>query len=297
MRILLFGRTGQVGSELQRALAPLGELLAPDHAAVDLENPPALQAAIRDASPDVIVNAAAYTAVDAAESDPARAQRVNGDALTVMAAEAARRGTWLVHYSTDYVFDGAKTEPYREDDAPRPLSVYGRTKLAGEEAVREAARRYFIFRTSWVYGSRGANFAKTMLRLARERDELRVVADQVGAPTPAAWIADATAAVLGRPFAASGLWHLTAAGQASWHAFAEAIVQGAFERGLIERVPRVAPIATSEYPTPAARPAYSVLDNARLERDFGLAAPDWRSGLAGVLDGLARVDASPGRNS
>lgn len=297
MRILLTGANGQLGTELRRSLAPLGEVVAATRdgaladgspcEVADLDQPRALAALVERVRPDVVANAAAYTAVDRAETEREAAFRANAEAPRALADACAARDALLVHYSTDYVFDGRADKPWREGDPTAPMGVYGASKLAGEQAVQGSSARHIVFRTAWVYAAHGRNFLLTMLRLARERDELRVVADQVGTPTPAAWIADATAAVLGRPVARSGLWHLTAAGQASWHAFAEAIVQGAFERGLIERIPRVVPIATADYPTPAARPAYSVLDNARLRGDFGLEPPGWREGLARVLDELA----------
>ena len=204
----------------------------------------------------------------------------------VIAEACARRDALLVHYSTDYVFDGTGTRPYREDDPTAPLGVYGASKLAGEEAIRASGARHLIFRTAWVYAAHGKNFLRTMLRLATERDELRVVADQIGTPTPAALIADVTAAALGRTSMASGLWHVTAHGRTSWHGFAEAIVDGAFERGLIARKPSVVAIATADFPTRARRPAYSCLDNGRLPPDLLSAVHDWRDGLRRVLDEL-----------
>jgi len=297
LRILLFGANGQVGTELRRSLAPMGEVVATTRSgkladgapcqAADFDVPASLPGLIERIAPDIVVNAAAYTAVDAAEDDAAAAWRANAEGPGAIAGACAARGALLVHYSTDYVFDGTATRPYREDDPTAPLGVYGASKLAGEQAVQGSGARHMIFRTAWVYAAHGKNFLRTMLRLAGERDELRVVADQVGSPTSAPLIADATAAMLSDPARAPGLRHLTAAGQTSWHGFAEAIVHGARERGLIDRAPRVLPIATSDYPTRAARPAYSVLDNARLQGDSGLAAPDWRVGLSQVLDQLA----------
>jgi dTDP-4-dehydrorhamnose reductase len=238
-------------------------------------------------APDIVVNAAAHTAVDRAESEPDAAFRANAQAPQVIAEACARRGIRLVHYSTDYVFDGRATRPYREDDPTTPASVYGASKLAGEEAIRASGASHLILRTAWVYAAHGRNFLRTMLRLAGERDEFRVVADQSGTPTSAALIAGVTAQVLAQPVVRSGTWHLTATGATSWHGFAEAIVQGAHARGLIARMPRVSPIATADYPTPAARPAYSVLDCSALQRDFGITLPSWQDGLSRMLDELA----------
>ena len=293
MKVLLLGANGQVGHELRRALAPLGELvcttrdgrLADGSACetADFGAPDSLAPLVDRIAPDVVVNAAAYTAVDRAESERDTAFRANAEAPAALAAACAQRDTLLVHYSTDYVFDGTGTRPYREDDPVAPLGVYGESKLAGEQAILASGARHMIFRTAWVYADRGSNFMLTMLRLARERDELRVVADQVGTPTPAILIADITAVVLDRPFSASGLWHLTAGGETSWHGFAEAIVEQAHTLGLITRRPQVTAIASSEYPTPVRRPAYSRLDCGRLQREFGIDLADWRDGLNGVL--------------
>ena len=287
MKILLLGKNGQVGWELQRSLQPLGEVVALDrHSAPwcgDLLQPAQLAETVRTLAPDVIVNAAAYTAVDKAESDRETAFQVNAEAPGALARACAERDIPLIHYSTDYVFDGQGTRPYREDDPVAPLGVYGASKLAGEQAVRAAGGQHFIFRTAWVYAAHGHNFLRTMLRLGAERDELRVVADQVGTPTPAGLIADVTAAVLARPFRDSGIWHLTATGQTSWHGFAEAIVDEAHALGLIAHKPRVTAIGTADYPTPAQRPAYSVLDTTKLRTDFGIAPPGWREGLRRTL--------------
>lgn len=297
MKILLFGANGQVGHELRRSLAPLGDVVATTRSGMledgtrcetaDFDAPASLPALIARIAPDVVVNAAACTAVDRAESDREAAFRANADAPQRIAEACASRDALLVHYSTDYVFDGTGTRPYRVDDATAPLGVYGESKLAGEQAVGASGARHLIFRTAWVYAAHGKNFMRTMLRLAAERDELRVVADQVGTPTPAALIADVTATALAGPFVRSGVWHLTATGETTWHGFAEAIFAAAHARGLIARVPRVVPIATAEYPTPARRPGYSVLDTARLRVDFPVELPQWREGLAGVLDRLA----------
>jgi dTDP-4-dehydrorhamnose reductase len=303
-KILLLGANGQVGRELLRSLAPLGEVVAATRSGLlqddgsehgsscvvaDFDAPDALPALIARLAPDVVVNAAAHTAVDRAESEADAAYRANAESPAWIAEACAARGALLVHYSTDYVFDGRGNRPYREDDATAPLGVYGASKLAGEQAIRESAARHAIFRTAWVYAAHGRNFMRTMLRLAAERDELRVVADQTGTPTPAGWIADATAAVLRRGLRDSGIWNLTAAGSTTWHGFTEAIVAGAHARGLIARAPRVVPIATADYPTPAARPAYSVLDTSRLRTDFGIDPPDWREGLKRVLDEVAGI--------
>ncbi|MFC3717015.1 dTDP-4-dehydrorhamnose reductase [Luteimonas soli] len=297
MRILLLGANGQVGTELQRSLAPLGEVVAATRDGLlangaacevaDFDRPEELQPLIARTAPDVVVNAAAHTAVDRAESEPDAAFRANAQAPGQLAAACAARDALLVHYSTDYVFDGSATRPYREDDPTAPLGVYGTSKLAGEDAIRDSGARHMIFRTAWVYAAHGRNFLLTMLRLGAERDELRVVADQVGSPTSAAYIADTTAAVLAWGTDRSGLWHLTCTGQTSWHGFAEAIMAGAVERGLLDRAPQVLPIPTSDYPTPAARPAFSVLDNAQLQQDFDLPGVDWCDCLGQVLDALA----------
>lgn len=297
MRILLFGANGQVGHELRRSLAPLGEVVATTRSGAfedgttceraDFDAPAALPSLIERIAPDIVVNAAAYTAVDKAESDRDAAFRANAEAPARIAEACAARATLMVHYSTDYVFDGSGARPYREDDATAPLGVYGASKLAGEDAIRASGAPHRIFRTAWVYAAHGRNFMRTMLRLAAERDELRVVADQRGTPTPAALIADITAAALAQPSVPSGLWHLTAAGETSWHGFAEAIVADAHARGLLPRVPRVVPIATADYPTPAKRPAYSVLDTARLRSDFGIDPPPWRREMEMILGALS----------
>ena len=289
MKLLLLGGNGQVGRELRRSLRPLGDVVvatrdgADADLAADFAAPRSLAALVREVMPDAVVNAAAYTAVDAAEADADAAFRVNAEAPAAIAAACAGIGARLVHYSTDYVFDGSASRPYREDDATAPLGVYGASKLAGEDAIRASGARHAILRTAWVYAAHGKNFLRTMLRLAGERDELRVVADQVGAPTPAAWIADATADVLRGGASASGTWHLVADGETNWHGFAEAIMREAHALGVLARMPRVLPIGTADYPTPARRPAYSVLDTTKLRRDFGIAPPDWREGLRATL--------------
>ncbi|HEY0036202.1 MAG TPA: dTDP-4-dehydrorhamnose reductase [Longimicrobium sp.] len=281
--ILLLGRNGQVGWELERALAPLGRVTALGRGEADLTSPDRLREVVRSRRPSVIVNAAAYTAVDQAEGEPEAAFAANATAPGILAEEAKRLGALLVHYSTDYVFDGGAARPYREDDAPGPLNVYGRSKLEGERAIQAATDDHLILRTSWVYGTRGRNFLLTILRLLAERDELRIVADQVGAPTWSRMIAAATAAVLARHTGASrpvGVFHLTAAGQTTWHGFATAIRDRA--GGSAAGKP-VRPIASSEYPVPAARPRWSVLDGARLEAAFGVELPSWDASLALAL--------------
>jgi len=291
--ILLLGANGQLGQELRRALAPLGSMVAttrsgalPDGTAcevADFDQPASLAALLDRVQPTVVVNAAAYTAVDRAEEDRDAAFRANAEAPGVLARWCAQAGVPLVHYSTDYVFDGQGTRPYREDDATAPLGVYGASKLVGEQAVRAAGGRHLIFRTAWVYASHSANFLRTMLRVGAERDVLRVVADQIGTPTPAALIADVTAQALQHDGALSGTWHLTAKGETSWHGFAEAIYAEAVAAGVLPRAPKVEAITTAEYPTPAKRPAYSHLDVAKLERDFGVALPSWQDGLKRVI--------------
>jgi dTDP-4-dehydrorhamnose reductase len=297
MRILLFGANGQVGHELRRSLAPLGELVCttrsgklPDGAGcevADFDAPATLPVLIERIAPDLVVNAAAYTAVDRAEDDRDAAFRANAEAPGAIADACARRNTVLVHYSTDYVFDGTATRPYREDDPTCPLGVYGASKLAGEQAIQASGARHMIFRTAWVYAARGKNFMQAMLRLGRERDELRVVSDQVGTPTPAGLIADVTSVALGAPARASGVWHLTARGACTWHAFATAIVHRACAEGLLAASPAITPIPTSAYPTPARRPSYSCLDTSALERDFKVILPAWESVLAEVLASMS----------
>ena len=296
MRILLLGGNGQVGYELVRSLSAYGEVVAttrsgqlPDGCTcevADLSDPASLPALVARVSPDLVVNAGAYTAVDRAEDERELAFKVNAEAPGALAEACARAGLPIIHFSTDYVFDGTGTCPYREDDATAPLGVYGASKWAGEQAVRESGAAHKIFRLCWVYGPRGGNFLLTMLRLARERDVLRVVADQVGTPTPAAWIADATAQALAVKPDATGTWHLAAGGQGSWFDFASEIVQQAAASGLIERAPRVEAITTAEFPTKAQRPAWSVLDTSALAADFGVSLPDWRNGVTSCLASL-----------
>ncbi|AVO28936.1 dTDP-4-dehydrorhamnose reductase [Stenotrophomonas maltophilia] len=296
MTILVFGGNGQVGQELLRALAPLGKVVAttrsgvlPDGSAcetADFGQPDSLPALLDRLQPSIVVNAAAYTAVDRAEQEVDAAVAANAQAPGVIARWCAAHGVPFVHYSTDYVFDGQGTAPYREDEPTAPLGVYGTSKRDGEDAVRAAAGRHLIFRTAWVYASHGANFLRTMLRVGAEREQLRVVADQVGTPTPAALIADVTAQALRHPGQLSGTWHLTAAGQTSWHGFAEAIFAEALATGVLPKVPTVEAISSAEYPTPAKRPAWSVLDNRRLQQDFGIVLPSWQDGLKRVMSEL-----------
>ena len=287
MNILLTGKNGQVGWELQRTLQPVGKVAAFSHAGLDLADAAAIRSKLDEVRPDVIVNAAAYTAVDKAESEPELAHEVNAVAPALLAQEAARRGALLIHYSTDYVYDGAKAAPYVESDKTNPLGAYGRSKLAGEEGIRASGCDHLIFRTSWVYAARGANFLRTILRLAAEREELRIVMDQIGAPTWARLIAEATALALRQALAErrhgrfeSGLFHLACAGETSWHGFASAIVAG--RSGL--RVKTVTPITTADYPLPAPRPANSRLDTSAFRARFGLALPDWRDCLPLCLE-------------
>ena len=288
MRLLVLGANGQIGWELARSLTPLGEVIALDRAGCDLARPQTIPDVIRNVRPDVLVNAAGYTAVDRAETDESLAMLVNGTAVGVIAQEARQAGALLVHYSTDYVFDGAKPEPYVEDDPPAPLNAYGRSKLAGEVAARDAGGDHLILRASWVFAARGHNFLNTILRLARERGELRVVADQVGAPTWARHIADATAEVIacaqrerGEQRFASDVLHHTAAGATSWHGFAEAIVDRAC--GSAPARPAVRAITTDEFPSPARRPKNSRLSCERARKRYGVALPDWAAGLAACL--------------
>ena len=294
-RIMLLGGSGQVGWELQRSLAPLGAVIALRRAEADLEKPETLRDAIRGNAPDLIVNAAAYTSVDKAESEPDRAMTVNGHAVRVLADEAAKLGALLIHYSTDYVFDGSKAGSYTEDDVPNPTSVYGRTKLAGDRAIRASGCKHLIFRTSWVYAARGGNFAKTILRLARERDELKIVADQIGAPTAAELIADVTALCVGyirhcpERFAnADGIYNLVASGETSWHNYAQFVVENAVRLGLPLKLgtESIRPITTREFPLPAQRPANSRLATNKLTRVFGIELPRWQTHLERVIEEL-----------
>ncbi|BBP72146.1 NAD(P)-dependent oxidoreductase [Pseudomonas sp. Seg1] len=291
MKILLLGKNGQVGWELQRSLAPLGELISLDRDTVDglcgdVSDLDALRATIRQVAPNVIVNAAAYTAVDKAESEPQLAERVNGQALCVMAEEALSCDAWLIHYSTDYVFSGDGSAPWREDDPVAPLNQYGASKLLGEQAIVDSGCKHLIFRTCWVYAARGNNFAKTMLRLAKDRESLDVIADQVGAPTGADLIADVTAfailKVMQRPELA-GVYHLAARGEVSWHGYATQVIDFAKDNGEALAVTSVNEIATTAYPTPARRPLNSRLNTQKLRDNFSLHLPDWQSGVTRML--------------
>lgn len=297
-RILLLGSEGQLGWQLQRSLAPLGVVTALDRAECDIANPDALRRAVHACTPALIVNAAAYTAVDKAESEADAAQAINAVAPGILAEEAKKLDALLVHYSTDYVFDGCKPGAYVETDLTNPQSVYGRSKRDGEEAVMAAACRALIFRTSWVFGARGQNFVKTILRLAADRDSLSVVDDQIGQPSPAAMLADVTSLVLaslrrgdhGMALSGGRLYHLAGKGALSWNGFAREIVSQARRTAGFElklQAEDIAPIPTSSYPLPAARPANSRLDCTQLESDFGLELPDWRPYLSRMLQLLA----------
>ncbi|MFT3817043.1 MAG: dTDP-4-dehydrorhamnose reductase [Rubrivivax sp.] len=289
MKLLLLGKNGQVGWELQRALAPLGDVVACNRAEADLAQPESLTSLLRDLRPDAIVNAAAYTAVDEAEREIALAHVVNAEAAAVLAREAAALGAWLVHYSSDYVFDGSGRQPRSEDAPTGPLNAYGRSKLEGEERIRASGCRHLILRTSWVYAARGGNFARTMLRLAAERDELRVIDDQVGAPTGAELLADVTAhalRALQQDPSLAGTYHCAAAGETSWHGYARHVIEWARAHGQALKVApdAVRPIATSAYPTPAARPLNSRLATHKLQSAFGLRLPPWQAGVERMLD-------------
>jgi dTDP-4-dehydrorhamnose reductase len=285
-KILLLGKDGQVGWELQRALAPLGEVIACNRHEADLEQPETLRQLVRTTMPQIVVNAAAYTAVDRAESEPERATRINAESVGVLAEEVKRLNGWLVHYSTDYVFDGNKDGAYLETDITAPQSVYGASKRAGEVAIETSGCKHLILRTSWVFATRGQNFAKTMLRLARDREELKVVCDQIGAPTSAELIADVTALALHRlsydnqlAEHASGTYHLVAAGETSWHGYAQFVIAEALRHGAeLKTTPeRVHPISTAEYPLPASRPASSRLNTQKLRDTFGVTLPSWQT--------------------
>jgi len=293
MRILLFGKDGQVGHALQRTLLPLGTIVALGRRQANLENPDALQHVLQQHHPDLIVNAAAYTAVDKAETEPARAHAINATAVAAMAAHARAHQALLLHYSTDYVFDGEHTQPYRETDAPRPLNCYGQSKLAGEEAIVASGCRHLILRTSWVFSAHGDNFVKTVLRLAQERSHLSVVADQVGAPTSAELIADVTALALAawrRAALEDGLYHLSAAGQTSWHGLTCRVLEQWLAHGPpLALTPRqTLPAVSADSPLPARRPAHSLLNTDKLSQTLGLSLPDWTIHVDRCVADLAR---------
>jgi dTDP-4-dehydrorhamnose reductase len=287
-RILLIGKIGQVGWELRRTLAPMARVRCVDYPEIDLTSGDSIRHWVRESQPTIVINAAAYTAVDKAESELDKAMKINGEAPGILAEEARNAGALLVHYSTDYIFDGAKPEPYVETDPPNPLGAYGRTKLAGDEAIRAVGGAHLIFRLCWVYGARGQNFMLTMMRLAREREKLRVVSDQVGCPTWSRMIAETTALALRQivaardPAALSGTYHLASSGVTSWHGFAQAIINLMPAEG--KKCSAVEAISTAQYPTPTKRPAYSVLACGKLERAFGLRLPHWEDSLKQVLE-------------
>jgi dTDP-4-dehydrorhamnose reductase len=288
--IFLLGKDGQVGWELQRSLSPLGNLIAHNRKECDVGDIDLLRAILAARAPDIIVNAAAYTAVDKAEQDSATANRINADATAVMAEVANRNGSLLVHYSTDHVFDGAKSSTYTEEDATNPISIYGRSKVLGEQAIIDSGCRHLIFRTSWVFSARANNFTKTMLRLASERENVCAVVDQFGTPTSAELIADVTAHVIRDVIAdraPGGLYHLAAAGETSRHGYASFVFEQAQQLGIPLKTYSAAPIATSEYPLPAARPSNSRLDTTKLQNTFGLTMPDWRHHVARLIQELS----------
>ena len=292
-RILVLGKTGQVGWELRHRLLCTGEVVALDYPDVDFTSSDSIREVVRETKPAVIVNAAAYTAVDKAENDIELATAINGTAPGILAEEAKSLGSLLVHYSTDYVFDGTKPAPYLESDRPKPINVYGKTKLEGDKAIEAVGGKYLIFRTTWVYGSRGNNFLLTMLRLAQQRAELRIVDDQIGAPTSSECIAQTTSAVLARVWnpqgsslhGRSGVYNLTTTGETSWYGFAKALFERSAENFDI-KIPKLVPILTSEYPSPASRPKNSRLSCKRLEQTFDLSMPHWEDALDLVLDSL-----------
>ncbi|MGD9584912.1 MAG: dTDP-4-dehydrorhamnose reductase [Lysobacterales bacterium] len=303
MKMLLLGADGQLGFALYQSLSTLGPLAAATRRGVlpggiecrraDLSDPDALRALIRAERPDWLINAAAYTAVDRAESEPTLAGQINGQALTAIGESAREVGARVLHFSTDYVFSGQSLTPWRETDAPAPINAYGHSKWLGERLLAATGVDHLLLRIAWVYGPRGQNFLRSMLRLAGEREQLRVVADQIGTPTPAALVAGVSAILLQQLAAADagdprfGCYHLTAAGATSWHAFAGEILRLAATAGLIARAPELQAIASSEFPTPARRPAYSVLDTGKLRGTFGIELPDWRQGLVQTISALA----------
>ncbi|WP_312041357.1 dTDP-4-dehydrorhamnose reductase [Pantoea eucalypti] len=290
MNILLFGKNGQVGWELQRALAPLGKLTVVDRQSTDycgdFENPAGIAETVRKLNPNVIVNATAYTAVDKAETEQDKAHVVNATSIEALAQAAEEIGAWLVHYSTDYVFDGSGDRPWREDDATAPLNVYGQSKLEGEQAIVRHMSRYLIFRTSWVYAAKGNNFAKTMLKLAKDRDSLSVINDQFGAPTGAELIADCTAHAIRVALKSNnlaGIYHLIASGETTWHAYASKVIEFAKAHGVELQVQAINAVPTSAFPTPAKRPVNSRLNTEKFQQAFGLNLPDWTVGVERML--------------
>jgi dTDP-4-dehydrorhamnose reductase len=286
--ILVIGKVGQVGWELRRTLAPLGRVVAIDFPEIDLTDGTSIRKWMRETAPSIVINAAAYTAVDKAESESERCHQINATAPGLIAEFARTLGAWMVHYSTDYIFDGTKTSPYVEDDTPNPLSAYGRSKLAGDTAVQQVGGNHLIFRLCWVYGARGQNFFLTMKRLAREREQLRIVQDQVGCPTWSRMIAETTALALKHaigapdPAAYKGVYHLAASGHTSWYEFARTIIDLMPDEG--KTCKSIQPITTSEYPLPARRPAFSVLSCEKLKATFGLQLPQWDDSLRQVVE-------------
>ena len=286
MKLLITGANGQIGWELSRRLAPLGDVIALDRNQLDLARPDRIGGVVRGIAPAVILNAAAYTAVDKAEDEEVLALTVNGAAVSVLAEEARRGRALFVHYSTDYIFDGTKQAPYVEEDLPRPINSYGRSKLAGEAAIQQVGGAYLILRTSWVHAARRHNFLRTVLRLARDRAELQIVADQFGSPTRAGNVAEATGRILRQALAersdnsfASGIFHLTDSGSTTWHGFARAILNEAARVSLLQHLPSLCAISSDDYPTRAARPRNSRLAGDRLRKRFGIAPPDWKEGV------------------
>jgi dTDP-4-dehydrorhamnose reductase len=305
MKILLTGKTGQLGWELERTLPTIGEVVALDRRALDLADPPSIRRAVSEVRPDLIVNAAAYTAVDRAEDEPELAYAVNAKGPGILAEEAKKIGAALIHYSTDYVFDGRKSSPYTEDDPTGPLNVYGRTKLAGEQAIQAVGVPYLIFRTSWVYSTRGKNFLLTILRLAQEREELRIVNDQIGCPNWSRAIAEATVGIIKRVSGSenrlmlregSGIYHMSGAGQAAWYDFAQLILEKVRQPEFQDpskplKVRDPIPIPTSDFPTRAMRPAYSLLGSAKLREQFEVQLPDWKEQLEGAMNAIRQGSA------
>jgi dTDP-4-dehydrorhamnose reductase len=307
MKILLTGKTGQIGWELERLLPAVGNVVALDRRGLDLADPSSIRKAVREIQPNLIVNAAAYTAVDLAEDEPELAYAINAEGPGILAEEGKRVGAALIHYSTDYVFDGRKTTPYTEDDPTGPLNVYGKSKLAGEQAIQAVGVPHLIFRTSWVYSTRGKNFLLTILRLAREREELRVVNDQIGCPNWSRSLAETTASVIKRASDSgnsialgerSGIYHVSGTGETTWYQFARLILEKVRQVSFRDNsrqleIRDVIPIVTSEFPSPAQRPLYSLLGSAKLQEQFGLHLSDWKTQLEGAMNAIARDMAVP----